>query len=32
MIYEVTFHLSTLYIYQFSSTQELPQETIKIDT
>ena len=40
MIYEVTFHLSTLYIYiyiyiyiyQISSTQELPQETRKIDT
>ena len=29
MIYKVTFHISTLYIYQISSTQELPtlQET-----
>ena len=24
MIYKVTFHISTLYIYQISSTQELP--------
>ena len=34
MTYKVTFHLSTLYIYiyQISSTQELPQETRKIDT
>ena len=24
MIYKVTFHISTLYIYQMSSTQELP--------
>ena len=29
MIYKVTFHISTLYIYQISSIQELPalQET-----
>ena len=36
MIYQVTFHISTLYIYiyiyQILSTQELPQETRKIDT
>ena len=32
MIYKVTFHISTLYIYQISSTQALPQETRKIDT
>ena len=32
MIYKVTFHISTLYIYQISSTQELLQETRKIDT
>ena len=37
MIYKVTFHISTLYIYQISSTQELPtfqetQETRKIVT
>ena len=32
MIYQVTFHISTLYIYQISSTQELPQETRKFDT
>ena len=31
MIYKVTFHLSTLYIYQILSTQELPQETRKIE-
>ena len=24
MIYKVTFHISTLYIYQITSTQELP--------
>ena len=24
MIYKVTFHISTLYIYKISSTQELP--------
>ena len=31
MIYKVTFHISTFYIYQISSTQELPtlQETHK---
>ena len=32
MIYKVTFHISTLYIYQISSTKELPQETRNIDT
>ena len=32
MIYKVTFHISTLYIYQISSTQELLQETRKFDT
>ena len=39
MIYKVTVHISTLYIYQISSTQALPtnqhpyiQETRKIDT
>ena len=33
MIYKVTFHLSTLYIYIPNFiTQELPQETRKIDT
>ena len=32
MIYKVTFHISTLHIYQISSTQELLQETRKIDT
>ena len=31
MIYKVTFHISTLYISQISSTQELLQETRKID-
>ena len=32
MIYKVTFHISTLYIYQISSIQELPtlQDMIKI--
>ena len=24
MIYKVTFHISTLYLYQISSSQELP--------
>ena len=39
MIYKVTFHVSTLYIYKISSIQALPtfqnpyiQETRKIDT
>ena len=37
MIYKVTFHISTLYIYQISSTQELPtlqdmKKRRKIDT
>ena len=30
MIYKVTFHISTLYIYQISSTQELLQERRKL--
>ena len=29
MIYKVTFHIFTLYIYQISSTQELLQENKK---
>ena len=37
MIYKVTLHISTLYIYQISSTQELPtlqdmKKRRKIDT
>ena len=32
MIYNVTFHISTLCIYQIPSTQQLPQEARKIDT
>ena len=37
MIYKVTFHISTLYIYQISSTQELHslqdmEKRRKIDT
>ena len=30
MIYKVTSHISTLYIYQISSTQELLQEKKKL--
>ena len=30
MIYKVTSHISTLYIYQISSTQELQQEKKKL--
>ena len=38
MIYKITFHISTLYIYKLSLTQELPtfqdmqERKIKIDT